>query len=85
MAGSCEKHGPQDDWSGVCRNVGDALKEGRSVGFNWGVDDGFYLAFCDECQTLTLNGEKRVHDLVPLCKGCFAEARLLNGNPEALQ
>ena len=85
MGGSCQKHGPQDNWAGVCRNLGDAFIDRQPVGFYWGVDNDFCWAVCDECRKQIMDGVNRSHDLVPLCRQCFAEARLLNGNPEAVQ
>lgn len=85
MGSSCQKQGPQENWAGVCRNLGGALADKLPVGFYWGVDDDFYWAVCDECKEQILRGQKRTYDLVPLCRDCFVEARLLNGNPEASQ
>jgi hypothetical protein len=68
----------------VCLAIGDALKESKTAGFVWGIDNDFYWAFCDECEQERLRGKERPHRLVPLCHACLEEAWELNGKPEKL-
>jgi hypothetical protein len=65
--------------------IGDGLKESKTVGFVWGIDDDFHWAFCDACEHDRLRGKERRHRLVPLCRACFEEAWELNGKPEKLK
>ncbi len=85
MSGACPEHGPQESWEGVCLAVGDALIDGRTVGFHWGVEaNGFHWAVCDECAGAQPDAEAP-HRWVPLCHECFWKAWDLNGKPEKVQ
>ena len=84
--GTCAIHGPQESWTGVCLAIGDALKDGKAVGFVWGIGaEDFRWAICTYCDTEVQKGLVRPHKVVPLCHSCFEEAWELNGKPERVQ
>ena len=85
-AGTCGIHGPQDAWTGVCLAIGDGLKEGKAVGFIWGIDEeDFRWAICTYCDGEVQKGLARPHKVVALCEACFDEAWELNGRPERVE
>jgi hypothetical protein len=81
--GTCAIHGPQESWTGVCLAIGDALKEGKAVGFVWGIgDQDFRWAMCTHCDGVVRRGLAVPHKMITLCPSCFEEAWELNGKPE---
>ena len=84
--GTCAIHGPQERWAGVCLAIGEALNEGKAVGFVWGIrDDDFRWAMCAYCDSELSKGLAVPHKMVTLCGACFDEAWALNGKPEMVQ
>ena len=84
--GTCGIHGPQEQWSRVCLAIGEALNEGKAVGFVWGIGkDDLRWALSAYCDAEVEKGLAIPHDVITLCGACFDEAWALNGKPEKIQ
>jgi hypothetical protein len=80
---ACEGHGQQPS-ALVCTHLVEAEYGETELGFNWSVEDGDYVANCDECE-LECDDEGFFPDelveetFVVICKSCLDEIAKAHG------